>query len=129
MPRVSVALTLACLVLAAQSGWAAESRFSGTILAIDASGKSITLEELGAGPRGKHKNEIIAHPIALTSATKIMLVTRDDQTTDWPGGFKEAPITPNDLKKGDYATVRAEAKNGRLVATSVLVVRPVTPPR
>ncbi len=129
MSRVSVALTLAGLTLVAQNVWAAESRYSGTILAVDASGQSIKLEELGAGPRGKRKNEIIARSIALTSATKILLVTRDDQTTDWPGGFKEAPITPNDLKRGDYATVRAEPKDGRLIATSVQVVRPVTPPR
>jgi hypothetical protein len=131
MSRVSVALALAGLVLVAQNVWAVESRYSGTILAVDASGQSITLEELGAGPRGKRKNEVIARPIALTASTKILLVTRvsDDQASDWPGGFKETPIAATDLQKGDYATVRAEPKGGRLIATLVQVVRPVNPPR
>ncbi len=131
MSRVSVVLALAGLVLVVQNVSAAESRYSGTILAVDASGRSITLEELGAGPRGKRKNEIIARSIALTPATKILLVTRvgESQALDWPGGFKETPLATADLHTGDYATVLAESKAGRLVATSVQVMRPVNPPR
>jgi hypothetical protein len=132
MRRVSLAIVLAGLTLVSATHAAAQTRHSGTLLAVDAAGQSITLEELGAGPRGKGKNEVIARSIALTPETKILLVTRAGNTDahdDWPRGFRETPVSAAELQKGDFATVEVGKRNGRSVAVSVRVVRPASAPR
>jgi hypothetical protein len=123
MTRIALALAIGSLLLpaAAQAG----PRYSGTIVAIDPSGSSITLNELGVGLPGG-RNQEIPRVIELAPATKLLVATRieDSEETEWRGGYVESPIAVKDLKPGDYATVEVEARDGRLQAASVLVVRP-----
>jgi hypothetical protein len=123
-----VALALGCLILF--SAVEAAPRYSGTIVAVDSGGSSITLNELGAGVPGG-RNQEIPHVIRLSPGTKILLATRaaDSEETGWQGGYAESPIAATDLKPGDFATVEAETRDGKLVAISVVVVRPTAEPR
>jgi hypothetical protein len=123
MTRIGLALAFGSLLLlaAAQAG----PRYSGTIVAIDPGGRSITLNELGVGLPGG-RNQEIPHLIELGPATKFLLASRveDSEDTEWRGGYVESPITVKDLRPGDYATVEVEAQDGKLRAASVVVVRP-----
>jgi hypothetical protein len=108
----------------------AEDKRSGTILAIDPGGQSLTLEEISAGI-APGRNQILTQPISLTSDTVITLVSRAEEadSTSWPGGFTETRLAPADLRTGDYATVETAHRAGKLVARSVTVIRPVSPER
>jgi len=123
-----IALALGCLILS--SAVEAGPRYSGTIVAIDSAGSSITLNELGAGVPGGH-NQVIPRVIGLSPGTTLLLATRaaDSEETGWRGGYTESPIATTDLKPGDFATVEAETRDGKLVAISVVVVRPTAEPR
>ncbi len=105
----------------------AEGKRSGTILAVAPSGQSLTLEEISAGI-APGRNQILTEPIALTPETVIMLVSRVEEadTADWPGGFKQTPLAPGDLRTGDYATIETARRAGKVVAVSITVVRPVS---
>ena len=122
MARIVRALALGGLLLSAVE---AAPRYSGTIVAVDPGGRSITLNELGPGIPGG-RNQEIRRVIELSAATTLLLATRaeESQDTEWRGGYTESPIRVTDLKPGDYATVEAEAQNGSLRAISVVVVRP-----
>jgi hypothetical protein len=123
-----IALALACLSLFSAAD--AAPRYSGTIVAVDPAGSSITLTELGAGVPGG-RNEVIPRVIGLSPGTTLLLATRaaDGEETGWRGGYTESPIAATDLKPGDFATVEAETRDGKLVAISVVVVRPTAEPR
>jgi hypothetical protein len=126
MRRIVLALGCLCLSFAVE----AAPRYSGTIVAVDPAGSSITLNELGAGVPGG-RNQEIPHVIGLSPGTKLLLATRaaDSEETGWRGGYTESPIAATDLKPGDFATVEAETRDGKLVAISVVVVRPTAEPR
>lgn len=64
--------------------------------------------------------------IALEPSTKIDLVARSKEAGagQWPEGFKQKPLSPSDLRTGDYVTVATDRDPGRLVARSVTVIRP-----
>jgi hypothetical protein len=127
---LTAALILGVFLHQAAGVGAGEERYSGTVTAVGPSGRSITLKEVGIGV-GRGRNSIVERPIMLKPETEVILATRaeDDETLEWPGGFKESPLAATDLRPGDYATVEAQSENGRLVAVSILVVRPVTEPR
>jgi len=123
-----IALALGCLILS--SAVEAAPRYSGTIVAVDLAGSSITLNELGAaGPGGR--NQEIPRVIGLAPGTKLLLAVRaaDSEDAEWRGGYTESPIAATDLKPGDFATVEAETRDGKLVAISVVVVRPTAESR
>jgi len=123
-----IALALGCLILS--SAVEAAPRYSGTIVAVDPAGSSITLNELGAGVPGG-RNQEIPRVIGLAPGTKLLLTARaaDREETGWRGEYTESPIAATDLKPGDFATVEAETQDGKLVAISVVVVRPTAEPR
>jgi hypothetical protein len=125
MSRPLVALVLTGMVLASSTAHgAAEARHSGTIARLSGNGRTITLEELGPWTAGGHARDELS--IALEPSTKIELVARSKEAAadQWPGGFKETPLAPSDLRAGDYVTVAAHRNHGRLVALSVTVIRP-----
>ena len=123
-----IALALGCLILS--SAVEAAPRYSGTIVAVDPAGSSITLNELGAGVPGG-RNQEIPRVIRLSPGTTFLLAARaaDSEETGWRGEYTESPIAATDLKPGDFATVEAETRDGKLVAISVVVVRPTAEPR
>ncbi len=127
MRRKSTSWAVTALLLAAAglpAAGAAEVKHSGRIVATAADGKTITVEEVG--PWTKGNLTLVKHPIALEPGTKIEMVSRAETGAQWPGGFKEASLSASDLRVDDYVTVTAESRGGRLVATSVQVIRPGT---
>ena len=130
MPRIALALIAIGLTLVAVVHSAERARYSGRIKEVARSGQAITLEELGPWI-APEKNQVVDRRIVLTPDTWIELATRagDTEATEWPGGFKESPLAASDLRVGDYATAETEAKNGRLIAISIVVIRPSNPSR
>ncbi len=124
MIRIALALGVAGLLLVSAAHSAERSRYSGHIVNVSPNGQTITLQELGA--RAGTQNQVIDRALGVTPDTRLTLAARaeEDGGGDWSGGFKESPLSVTDLRVGDYATVEAEARDGRLVAVSVLVVRP-----
>jgi hypothetical protein len=125
-----LALTLMLVVTLSTSAALAEGRRSGTILAIAPGAGVVTFEEISEGI-APGRNRILTQPISLTPETVITLVSRVEEadSTEWPGGFRETPLAPGDLRTGDYATIDTVLRDGKRVALSVRVVRPVTPER
>lgn len=103
-------------------------RHTGIVVAVQADHRGITLEEIG--PSTGATSAPIRKSIAVTPETMVRLVTRGEQAAagGWPGGFTEAPLAPSDIKAGDYVTITAESRNGKLVARSVDVLRPAAEP-
>ena len=126
MLRLALAVVAGGLLLASTAQSADRDRFSGHIKEIGPNGQKIVLEEVGPGVKGTSKNEMLARSIALAPDTRITLAGRseDAEGSEWSGGFKETPLAAKDLQVGDYATVEAQTRDGRLVAVSVVVVRP-----
>jgi hypothetical protein len=126
MLRLALAVVAGGLLLASTAQSADRARFSGHIKEVGPNGQKIVLDEVGQGVTGTSKNEMIGRSIALAPDTRITLATRseDAEGPEWSGGFKETPLAATDLQVGDYATVEAQTRDGRLVAVSVVVLRP-----
>jgi hypothetical protein len=132
MLRLALALAAGGLLLVSTAQSADRTRHSGHIKAVSPNGQTIVLEEVGPGLKGSSTNQVISRPIALTPETRITLASRTEEgngSSEWSGGFKETPLAPTDLRVGDYATVEAQTRDGRLVAVSVVVVRPTNSSR
>lgn len=121
--RMFVALALTGLLLAATAHAGSEERHSGRIVAVEPQTGAITLEEMGpwTGPG----QGLIKRSVELTAQTDIALLARTDEAAagEWPGAFKESPLSAMELRPGDYVTVSVEAHGGRLFARSIAVVR------
>ncbi len=130
MLRIALALVAVGLTLVSVAHSAERARYSGRIKEVDRSGQAITLEELGPGI-APEKNRVVDRRLVLTPDTRIELATRagESEATEWPGGFKESPLAASDLRVGDYVTAETEAKDGRLIAISIVVIRPTNPSR
>jgi hypothetical protein len=124
MLRTAIALSLALVVPVCAALAAEQPKYSGKVVAIDPSGQTITLEELGPGTSSG--NQVIARRIRLTPQTNILVASRvqDERAGSWPGTFTESPVEASSLSPGDFVTVEAQKRDGRLVAVSVVVVRP-----
>jgi len=130
MPRIALALAAVALTLVSVAHSAERTRYSGRIKEVNPSSQAITLQELGPG-MAFEKGRVVDRRIVLTPDTQVKLATRagDNEATEWPGGFMESPLAAGDLRVGDYATAETEAKNGRLIAISIVVIRPTGPSR
>jgi hypothetical protein len=100
-------------------------RFSGTVVAIDAPGATVTIEELGAAPTPTSTPAPRTHTIQLAPATAIRLLQRQPGAdSGWSGGFAATPMAASDLRPGDFATVLLDRRDARTVASSIDVIRP-----
>jgi hypothetical protein len=120
MLRTAIALTLAVVLAHASE----QPKYSGKVVAVDPSGQTITVEELGPGTSSG--NQVVARRIRLTPETSITVASRvqDERAGSWPGAFTESPLEAGGVSPGDFVTVEAQKREGRLVAVSVVVVRP-----
>jgi hypothetical protein len=107
---------MVAVLLPAIAPAAGEARYSGRIAVAGAT--EITLEELGPWTPGSP----ITRVFALGPATRIERVARSKRAAPWPGGFEATALAARDLRAGEFATVTAEHRDGRLVASSVTVV-------
>jgi hypothetical protein len=122
---ITVPLVVAT-VLVANGQAAAESRYSGTVRAIQEFG--IALEEMG--PWTPARTGLAERRIMVTPDTQIELAQRQDEnatTTDpaaWPGGFAVRRVDLHMVRPGDFVTVVADGQGpDRLVATRIVVVQ------
>lgn len=123
MSPIAVLFLLAALLLPAAAPAADEAKHSGSIVALGAGGREITLEEVGAWtPRIRPS----ARTIEIRPDTRIVEAARAGEPApgQWPGGLRETPLAAADLRAGEYVTVITARRDGRLVALSVTVVAP-----
>jgi hypothetical protein len=128
MLRIVPTLVIVALGLSSLAQAGEGFKHTGLVVAVEADLGAITLEQIGpsTGSRPGH----LRRSIALTPETTVLVVTRAEQAAagGWPGGFSESPLARSDIKPGDYVTVTAESRNGKLVARSVEVLRPTPEP-
>ena len=97
-------------------------RHGGTVVAVD--GQTLMIEEMGQWTSASIRPTRTS--ITITPETRIQLLerSREPATDDRLGSFKASPFSKKDLRAGDYVTITTESTRGRLVATSISVVRP-----
>lgn len=105
---------------------AAESaRHSGRVVAVPDAG-TLVIDEMG--PWTGLESRPTRRSIALGPDTVVTLAGRSTTTAGdgWPRGFTESAVKAAEIRPGDYVTVTAETSGARLVARSIVVVRPAT---
>jgi hypothetical protein len=117
------AMALGAILLASAAVRASDTvQHAGTVTAVDTARHTITIEEMGPWHRGKVN---LTHEVfAMTPVTKVELARRTGVDGNSVGPWTEKPLPASALHIGDYATVTAERKAGKLQATEVEVVRP-----
>lgn len=127
MSRIIATLMFVIVIAAGMPSMAADRpRQSGTVASIDPAAHTITLEEIG--PWHGPTTPPTRRTIPFSPSTRIELVKRSAQPTagGWPGEYVESPLSPAEVRPGDFATVELAHENGRLVATTIDVVRPTS---
>lgn len=129
MYRIIALLVFAALAAAGRPTLAAESsRESGTVVSVDRTAQTITLEEMG--PWHGPTTATTERSIRFTRSTRIELASRAKRPADrgWPGGYVETSLSAADVHAGDFATVELAREDGRAVAIAIDVVRPTSSP-
>jgi hypothetical protein len=116
---------LAALLALAVPGWASTAgiRHSGTVAAVDRTGGTLTLEELGPWRVQHGKTVITKRTVTVTGSTEWTRASRAIRVgpQGWLNEFVETSIGPWEVRPGDYATVEMGPRAGRAVATKVIV--------
>jgi hypothetical protein len=101
------------LVLGSLAAWADEAPISGTVKAVDAAGKTVTLESTAKGKT----RQVVVH---LKPGAKIVKFARPSE----PGktGFVEQTLALTDLKPGWIVSVETKHEGDKEVADVVKVV-------
>ena len=120
---ITAALGLGALA-AGQAG--AESRHSGTVLAVSAARGVITVGEVGPWTVRDGETVTIRRTFSLTAETRIVRVERRAEVAPggWPGDFVEVPISLADLAPGVFVTVETDAAGTRPAARKISAVAP-----
>jgi hypothetical protein len=108
-----VVLILALALVVPTLVAAAEERHSGTVIALERAAGTVLIEELTAsnGPT----------PRAVRRTVKLAPDTRIALQAQTPDGYKSVPMSPVDLRPGDFVTVVGSG-DGRLMQASALDV-------
>ena len=126
-PVSGLALAAALAVAAAFPVAAAAEgeRRSGTVVAVDRTGGTVVVEEIGPG-RGGEGNEVARHRIVLEPTTPVVGIARaaGPAPDGWAGGFVQTPLSREALREGAFVTVTLRRENGQLAAEQVTVVTP-----
>jgi hypothetical protein len=122
MSGLARALVVAGLVHAAALAEGAELRFSGHVTLLDPGGTTILVEELG--PEKGGRPIVIQRSVNVGPDTTFHVVERVRQDDGVVGAYKESPATARDVKGGDFVTVTAQTRDGKLHAATVSIVRP-----
>jgi hypothetical protein len=111
---------------AAQASGSEPSKQSGTIVSVDGAARTLTLEEMG--PWHGPKTALNDCTIVFAPSTRVELITRANHATPegWRGGYVKSPLSFDQLRPGDFATVALTHQGDRVVATSLDVVRPTS---
>jgi hypothetical protein len=126
MITLSVAVVSLALMLSAPPGMAADegTRLSGSVVAIDPRASTLVIEELGPGsPGGTTASR--KRTIHLTPDTAVWMLQRQNGPSEggWMGGFRAQPISLDELRPGDFATVLLDGRDEQQVATAIEVIR------
>ena len=122
---ITVLSLLTAIVVTSQLAQA-ESRHSGIVRAME--GNAIVIEEMG--PWTSPNTRPAEKQIMVTPATRMEVAQRQDEnapavdSASWPGGFLERSAEARAVRPGDFVTVIADAHEGRMVATKIILVPP-----
>ena len=121
MSRIAVALLLVGLLAPGAARAAGETEYSGRIASAGAGARTITLEGFGRWTPGTRPTRQV---IELRPTTRVEQVARATEPVpgQWLGGFKETPLAATELRAGEFATVTAERRDGKLLAVTITVV-------
>ena len=126
MLRIVLLPLLVGVSLVVSAHAADDVKHSGRIVAVQAAGRSITLEEIG--PWDGLQARVTELSVVVTPATKIKGVTRANKRdpSGWRGGFMEFPMAIPELRPGDFVTVSVRKHGLSVAADSIEVLRPST---
>ena len=104
MPRAGLrVLAGAALIAGLVGAWAglvpAGERRAGTVLAVDAQARSLTLDEFGANAERR------ALQVRVPREAVVLLSQRNPAGRDLQDAFRDRAITLGDVRVGDYAVV------------------------
>ena len=114
---------LAGVVLALSVAVAAASDHSGTVVAVDRSGGTLVIGEIGPWQVEGGKTRGTQRTIVIAPSTRFVAVTRSREAgpSGWVGELVEVPLDPWAVKQGDFVTVRATKEDTGLRAEKVTV--------
>ena len=125
--RVFCAIAIStALVVPVLPATAETTSHSGTIGAVDRAVGTIVLDEIGPWRVKGGATEITRRTITVTATTEFKLAERV-RATGRGGGFwefVEVALRPEELKTGDFVTVKVAHEGWRLTAVTVTLVRP-----
>lgn len=114
-----IALSLASLVWLVPHAARAGVRHAGTVLIMDGSADTLTLEEYWVNG---HRREL---KVRITPDTQVVLSERKEMWEDLTDTFTTTPIRSSDLRIGDFVVVELADTAAGNVASLVMVTRPV----
>lgn len=99
----------------------AQTKRSGTVVAIDIDKRALTLEEMGVAGQPQR------HLVTLDPSVRVVEVHRRGEADTegpgaWPGGWREMPARY--LAPGDFVTITFDGDGRASVARSIDIVRP-----
>lgn len=120
--RLMVALAL--IALLAPGLAAAETRYTGTIMAVDKAGGTIVLGDVGPWRVKDGETQITRRTIAVAASTAFVSAKRAAGAGPggWVGEWVETALPAWQLKPGYFATVAARREDDRLTALKITVV-------
>lgn len=125
------ALAALVVFLPAVPGWAAaqESKYSGTVVAVDQGAGTIVVEGMGPWRVKDGATRVDRRTIAVTPSTEIVRLKRVSGAapSGWAGDFVESALPGRQLKPGDWVTVTVKPDGKRATATRIDVSDPSEP--
>jgi hypothetical protein len=130
-PRIwlSVVRTLPLLWLGlAAPEAAAEGRYSGTVVAVDAGAGKIVVEGMGPWTVKHGQTQLERWTFRITPSTQVVRVRRAEGVapSGWTRDWVEAPLAAPEVKPGDWVTTVTGDDDDR-TAVRILVIEPSDP--
>ena len=99
LPVLVAAAAMAAGLLAAPRGTPAGERHAGTVLAVDAQARTLTLDEFGANAERR------ALRVRVPREAIVLLSQRNQSRRDLNDAFRDSTLTLADVRLGDFVVV------------------------
>jgi hypothetical protein len=125
-------LAIVALAAWANPAWSdgQESRYSGTVVAVDPSAGVIVVEGMGPWRIKDGVTQVERHTVRVTSATAFVLVERakGPAPSGWVGDFVESGLPGWQVKPGDWVTAIMQPGDKRPTAIRIYLWEPTEAP-
>lgn len=129
--RRTAALAVAALIAWAAPAWGApeQTRYSGTVVAVDRSAGTLVVEGMGPWRVKEGVTQVERRTIAVAPSAAFVGLARatGPAPSGWTGDFVESPLPAWQVKPGDWVTVGLEPGAGRPTAVRIDVGEPSEP--